>query len=51
MCQHKGFEGEVEDTVGQKEISSIALRKNSTSQTTSVVDDLTLLPDHNEAEK
>lgn len=49
MDQLKSFE-KVADTLSQKEIS-IALRKNNTSHTTSVVDYLASLSDHNTVEK
>lgn len=51
MDQLKNFERKVEDILGQKEISTIALKKNNTSQTISVVDYLTLLSGHNTVEK
>lgn len=42
MEQLESFERKVEDILVQREISSSALRKNNSSQTTSVVDYLTL---------
>lgn len=51
IAQLKSFERKGEYILCQKEISSTALIKNNTSQTTSVVDDPTLLSDHNVVEK